>query len=282
MPHFYHHNSDLLRQQRNRTWVTAYATVCGDAIVRTGDCSVTIRIFLTATTSTGKRSRARQRRRASTPQAFTDAMDDASFQSTLFDQPQRLDTTISSERQSLAISRRRARRSGVADSGRGLYLRRRSMKGGMRPMTRRSIQRRSSSTAAVRCGSGPRGSRQRGKLFLQAVGVSRSLSSRFYERDPEFVDPRQPAAMRSSGSFVKAGLKDIERQPHVGQRGACLLPRRSQTAWMYVWFDALTNYVTVAGSLTDTAKIRQIVAGRRSSDGQGNRAFPRRVSGRRF
>ena len=80
-------------------------------------------------------------------------------------------------------------------------------------------------------------------LLLQALGVADRLLA-FYESNPDFVLPA--ARMNEVISFVKGGLKDLSVS-------------RTTFAWgipvpgdpehvMYVWFDALTNYISALGS----------------------------------
>ena len=46
---------------------------------------------------------------------------------------------------------------------------------------------------------------------------------------------------------------------------------------MYVWVDALTNYLTGLGYPDDTESLRQVLAGRCAYDRQGHRPLPRRL-----
>ena len=76
-------------------------------------------------------------------------------------------------------------------------------------------------------------------------------------------------------SFIKSGLDDISMS-------------RSSVAWgipvpwddpqvVYVWFDALLNYITAVGYGDDEDEVRNDLAGRRAPGRQGHPALPRRL-----
>ena len=71
-----------------------------------------------------------------------------------------------------------------------------------------------------------------------------------YERDPEFVTP--DTRRNEVLSFVKSGLKDLSVSRTSFKWGVPVPDDPKHV--MYVWFDALTNYITAAGFPDDTAK----------------------------
>lgn len=66
---------------------------------------------------------------------------------------------------------------------------------------------------------------------------------RFYEENPEFVKPDW--RMNEVVSFVKGGLRDLSVS-RVGVKWGIKVPDDEEHT-IYVWFDALTNYLTAAG-----------------------------------
>ena len=93
-----------------------------------------------------------------------------------------------------------------------------------------------------------------------------------YRAASRFRHACRVAATRSS-SFLEAGLEDLSVSRTSFKWG---IPVPDDPAHvMYVWFDALTNYMTAVGygSTTPRARdVRAVLAGRRASDRQGNRA----------
>ena len=66
-----------------------------------------------------------------------------------------------------------------------------------------------------------------------------------YEANPEFIAPIvQP--QRGDLSFVRGGLTRFLRQPHQNFRWGIPVPNDPAHV-MYVWLDALTNYLTATG-----------------------------------
>lgn len=75
----------------------------------------------------------------------------------------------------------------------------------------------------------------------------------YLEAHPEFV---QPEARRNEVlSFVRGGLRDLAVSRSTFSWGIPVPFEPSQV--IYVWFDALTNYLTVAGYLNDDARFRR-------------------------
>ncbi len=76
---------------------------------------------------------------------------------------------------------------------------------------------------------------------------------KFYEENPDFVQPRN--RMNEVISFVKQGLKDISISRTTFSWG---IPVPSNPKHViYVWFDALFNYITGAGYLQDDEKFKK-------------------------
>jgi methionyl-tRNA synthetase len=73
---------------------------------------------------------------------------------------------------------------------------------------------------------------------------------KFYEDNPEFVHPQ--GRMNEVVSFVKGGLKDLSITRSTVKWGIKVPFDESQT--IYVWFDALHNYITGIGYGTDEDK----------------------------
>ena len=74
-----------------------------------------------------------------------------------------------------------------------------------------------------------------------------------YERDPDFVTP--DIRRNEVVSFVKAGLKDLSVSRTSFKWGVPVPDDPKHV--MYVWFDALTNYITAVGFPDDTAKFEK-------------------------
>ncbi len=61
--------------------------------------------------------------------------------------------------------------------------------------------------------------------------------------------------------LIEAGLEDISRQPRGAVRGAFPMPQDPSSV-VYVWFDALINYISAVGSRDRRGAAREVVAGR--------------------
>ncbi|MFH1283065.1 MAG: methionine--tRNA ligase [bacterium] len=76
----------------------------------------------------------------------------------------------------------------------------------------------------------------------------------FYERNPEFLQPKERA--NEIINFVKTGLRDLSVSRLKVKWGIPVPFDKSHT--IYVWFDALLNYLTGAGFLADKVKFSQL------------------------
>ncbi len=74
-----------------------------------------------------------------------------------------------------------------------------------------------------------------------------------YEKHPQFVKPE--TRFNEVKSFVKSGLQDISIS-RTNFKWGIPVPDDSQHV-MYVWFEALMNYLTAAGYLQDDAKFKK-------------------------
>ena len=75
----------------------------------------------------------------------------------------------------------------------------------------------------------------------------------YYEKHPDFIEPE--ARCNEVVSFVKSGLEDISCS-RVSFTWGIPLPF-DRKHFEYVWFDALTNYLTGVGYLADIAKFKE-------------------------
>ena len=88
---------------------------------------------------------------------------------------------------------------------------------------------------------------------------------------PEFLQPdvRRNEILR----LLEAGLEDISIS-RAGQPWGIPVPYDPSSV-VYVWFDALINYITAVGYGTDPERAGQVVAGRPAHRRQGHHALPR-------
>ncbi|HOW45086.1 MAG TPA: methionine--tRNA ligase [Candidatus Aminicenantes bacterium] len=77
---------------------------------------------------------------------------------------------------------------------------------------------------------------------------------KFYEENPEFVTPR--SRMNEVVSFVKMGLRDLSVTRSTVKWGIPVPGDPGQT--IYVWFDALANYVTAIDYLNEGERFRAL------------------------
>ena len=87
-----------------------------------------------------------------------------------------------------------------------------------------------------------------GELFLQALGLSAKLLD-LYEAHPDFVLPKE--RLNEVMSFVKGGLQ-TSRSRTTFDWGV-KVPGDAKHV-MYVWVDALTNYITAVAIPTPTVR----------------------------
>ncbi len=95
-----------------------------------------------------------------------------------------------------------------------------------------------------------------------------------YEAHPEFIEP--DVRRNEVVSFVSGGLRDLSISRTTFDWGVPVPDHPDHV--MYVWVDALTNYLTGAG-FPDTivGAVQAILAGRHAHDRQGHHPLPHRV-----
>ena len=93
-----------------------------------------------------------------------------------------------------------------------------------------------------------------------------------YKRQPDFVLPKE--RLNEVASFVRGGLQDLSISRTTFDWGIPVPGNPKHI--MYVWVDALTNYITGVGFPdTDSETVQTLLAGRAACDRQGHRALPR-------
>ena len=158
-------------------------------------------------------------------------------------------TTISSAPPSHATSARR-RRSGAA-CGTAATSTRPPTRAGTAPSTSSSCPRRScSKAAAVRPAATPVERLSEESYFFRLSQFTEPLLEH-YRKHPEFITPE--IRRNEMMAFVSAGLQDLSVSRTSFKWG---IPVPDDPAHvMYVWFDALTNYLTAAGFPDDQARL---------------------------
>ena len=222
----------------------AYTTVVGDAIVRTRRLLGDDVFFLTGTDEHGQKVERAAKAKDMTPQAFTDAIS-ASFKQ-LFEHLSisNDDFIRTTEPRHIKASQAIWRR--VQERG---FLYKAQYEGWYCTVDEAFVP--ETQLVDGRCpdcgGAVDRVSEE--SYFFKLSHFEKPLLE-LYERDPEFITPdiRRNEVL----SFVKAGLKDLSVSRTSFKWGVPVPddPRHV----MYVWFDALTNYITAAGFPDDTAK----------------------------
>ena len=77
---------------------------------------------------------------------------------------------------------------------------------------------------------------------------------KYYEENPAFISPKHRAL--EIINFVKSGLKDLSVSRTKVKWGICVPSDTKHT--IYVWFDALINYISAAGYLADENKFKEL------------------------
>ena len=97
-----------------------------------------------------------------------------------------------------------------------------------------------------------------------------------YEKHPDFILP--PERRNEVVSFVKRGLEDLSVSRTTLDWGIKVPGAPDHV--MYVWVDALTNYITAAGFPGREGRALALLAGRCARHRQGHRALSTRSTGR--
>ncbi len=96
----------------------------------------------------------------------------------------------------------------------------------------------------------------------------------FYEANPGFMGPE--STRREVVSFVRSGLKDLSVSRTTFDWGIPVPGDEKHV--VYVWLDALANYITALGyGSDDDEKVQEVLAGRHSPHRQRNQPVPLRV-----
>jgi len=96
------------------------------------------------------------------------------------------------------------------------------------------------------CGR-PTDNRVKEKCYFFRLSAYGDRLLKFYEENPEFVTPR--SRMNEVVSFVKMGLRDLSVTRSTVKWGVPVPGDPQQT--IYVWFDALSNYITAIDYLNE-------------------------------
>ena len=96
------------------------------------------------------------------------------------------------------------------------------------------------------CGR-PTDNRVREKCYFFRLSAYGDKLLKFFEENPDFVTPR--SRMNEVVSFVKMGLRDLSVTRSTVKWGVPVPGDEQQT--IYVWFDALSNYITAVDYLNE-------------------------------
>ena len=96
----------------------------------------------------------------------------------------------------------------------------------------------------------------------------------FYRGEPRLREAARRASTRSSRSS-RQGLRDLSVSRTAIKWGIPF--PGDQEHVIYVWLDALTNYISALGFGSDDHALREVLARRRAPDRQGHRPLPRRL-----
>jgi methionyl-tRNA synthetase len=149
------------------------------------------------------------------------------------------------------------------------------MPAGIRCATKRIMQENETELRADGVRYGPQGTPvewvEEASYFFKLSEYQDKLLA-LYEANPDFIGPAE--RRNEVISFVKSGLKDLSISRTTFDWGIKVPNDPSHV--MYVWVDALTNYITATGYIEDKNGPRgEILAGRRSHHRQGHHPLPR-------
>ncbi|HLP57251.1 MAG TPA: methionine--tRNA ligase [Candidatus Deferrimicrobium sp.] len=92
------------------------------------------------------------------------------------------------------------------------------------------------------------------KCYFFRLSAYQDKLLKFYEENPDFIVPR--SRMNEVVSFVKMGLKDLSVTRSTVKWGISVPGDENQT--IYVWFDALTNYITAVDYNTEDEMFKKL------------------------
>ena len=100
----------------------------------------------------------------------------------------------------------------------------------------------------------------------------------WYEANPDAV---RPTTKRNEAlGFIKGGLRGHLDHAHVALAGGCRFPGTTRHVF-YVWYDALINYLTAIGYGERRGRVRDVVAGRRTTSSARTSSASTACGGRR-
>ncbi len=103
------------------------------------------------------------------------------------------------------------------------------------------------------CGR-PTDNRVKEKCYFFRLSAYGDRLLKFYEENPDFVTPR--SRMNEVVSFVRMGLRDLSITRSTVKWGVPVPGDPGQT--IYVWFDALSNYVTAIDYLGEGGRFKEL------------------------
>ncbi len=148
-----------------------------------------------------------------------------------------------------------------------------AMPAGIRCATRPITARTRPSCAPTACATARRARRSNGsrrRAISSACRPIRTGCSRTTSEHPDFIGP--PERRNEIVSFVRSGLKDLSVSRTTFDWGVPVPGDEKHV--MYVWVDALTNYITAAGYPDENAPTLALLARRCPRHRQGHRALP--------
>ncbi len=92
------------------------------------------------------------------------------------------------------------------------------------------------------------------KCYFFKLSAYQEKLLKFYDENPDFIHP--PSRMNEVKSFVKMGLRDLSITRSTVSWGIPVPEDEEQT--IYVWFDALTNYITGINYLEEDEKFKKM------------------------
>jgi methionyl-tRNA synthetase len=225
----------------------AYTTVVGDAIARTRRLLGDDVFFLTGTDEHGQKVERAARAKGMTPQAFTDAIS-VSFKE-LFEHLDVSNDDFIRTTEPRHIKAAQAIWQRVQERG---FLYKAAYEGWYCTVDEAFVP----ETQIVNgrcpdCG-GPLDRVSEESYFFKLSAFEKQLLD-LYEQQPEFVTP--DIRRNEVVSFVKAGLKDLSVSRTSFKWGVPVPDDPKHV--MYVWFDALTNYITAVGFPDDTQRFEK-------------------------
>ena len=225
----------------------AYTTVVADAIVRTRRLLGDDVFFLTGTDEHGQKVERAAKAKGMTPQAFTDEISQSFrklFEHLTISNDDFIRTTEPRHIKAAQAIWRRVQERGFLYKAQyeGWYC---TVDEAFVPETQLSNGR------CPDCG-GPVDRVSEESYFFKLSAFEQPLLD-LYEKNPDFVTPdiRRNEVL----SFVKAGLKDLSVSRTSFKWGVPVPDDPKHV--MYVWFDALTNYITAVGFPDDTARFEK-------------------------